>query len=51
MSRENEKTLIRIAVCDDNMRLCSDVYLIIERIPRNFMMWKYIILEKLLLKI
>lgn len=25
MSRENEKTLIRIAVCDDNMRLCSDI--------------------------
>lgn len=25
MSHENEKTLIKIAVCDDNVRLCSDI--------------------------
>lgn len=25
MSHGNEKTLIRIAICDDNMRLCSDI--------------------------
>lgn len=25
MNHENEKTLIRIAICDDNIRLCSDI--------------------------
>lgn len=25
MSHENKKTLIRVAVCDDNIRLCSDI--------------------------